>query len=53
MNERAKDIMGVWGVNGVVVGVGWATANGALTALSILISIAYTIWKWRRDAKKK
>jgi hypothetical protein len=31
----------------------WQSINGALTFISGCIGLAFLIWKWRREAKKK
>ena len=30
-----------------------ATINQVLGAISLVLTIAYTLWRWRRDAKSK
>lgn len=53
LTSRARDIFIVWTGNTLLMGVAWATANGFLTATGLIISIAYTLWRWRRDAQSK
>jgi hypothetical protein len=31
----------------------WQNINGALTFLSGCVGLAFLIWKWRKEAKKK
>jgi hypothetical protein len=50
LGERVIDILGVLVPNGTVLAaVNLLQLNQLLSMLSILTTVAYTIWRWRRD----
>ena len=53
MNEKVLDTMKVGAANVGALGITLSDVNGVLTTISIGLAIAYTIWKWKRDVKKK
>ncbi len=52
MSEKIADTAKVVGAVSSSVGVGIADFNQYATAVSIVLAICYTIWKWRKDYKK-
>jgi hypothetical protein len=52
-NERMKDILSVCVPSGTVLAVvNIANLKDALSCVLIGTTIGYTVWKWRRDARK-
>jgi len=53
VGERAADTLKVWLPNGIVLAtVNLVTLKSLAELGLILLSIAYTAWRWRRDARK-
>jgi len=52
MNEKILDTVKVISASGGAIGVGIADFNQYATAVSVVLAICYTIWKWRKDYKK-
>ncbi len=53
MDTQSKiDTAKVIGVAAGATSVTVADINAGLTTVAILISIAYTLWKWNKDVKK-
>lgn len=47
------DILLVVLVNTLGLIISWVTTKEILSVIALIISIAYTIWKWNRDHKKQ
>lgn len=48
-----KDLIELWAVNSTLLTVTLADIQSAVVIAFTLVSIGYTIWKWRNEAKKK
>jgi len=55
MIQTKMEILKVIGVNAITVSLAYSLSEtkDLLAIISILIGIAYAIWKWRNDVKAK
>ena len=52
-NEGMRDIIQVGTISGGTLAVvNFTNIKDALSCLLIVVTIGYTVWKWRRDVKK-
>jgi hypothetical protein len=52
-DDLVRGLLAVWTANVVALVVSLADAHTWMQMLSLALAMAYTIWKWRRDAKRK
>jgi hypothetical protein len=53
-NGALSEILKVWGTNVTVLGfVSLSDLKTWLEVGLVLLSVAFTLWRWRREAKKK
>lgn len=53
MTNKATDVIKVLAINIGAITITVANIKDALTIVSLLIAISYTVWKWGKDIKKK
>jgi len=54
MTERLRDVVEVWAPNGLVLAfVNLVSIKTCFEIVLISVSIGYTVWRWRRDARKE